>query len=505
MRKQFIYLLISFYLLAWVNTKAQSITLTPNGLKPGFVGAHPRLTWSAIQAIASPEEGDMVGDLTFKCLRVYTDGKWSPITQNTEGPDMTLFASVGSVSFEDINDITTDASGNVYAAGYFQNTCNFSGTSRTAAGNSDLFVCKYTAAGSLLWIYTASTCSADDYANAITLDAAGNAYVTGSYGGSINFGGVSKTTAGTQDVFLIKLNEAGVQQWVQTGGGPNYDQATDIILNQTGDVIITGTLAGSVNFSGTSLNSLAGLDDFFVIKYSSAGALHYIKNGLSSSEDFGSKLAIDNLGNLIVFGSYYQSGQYGFFIAKYDNSASNVLLWTQTSTPSDFTSAAGLGVDNYNDIYITGLFQNTLTVGSTILNTYGSGDIYLLRYDFNGNLNVAKSFGGAGYDYTSDLTFNTNKTNFYLTGSISSDAVFENYNVSTAGPSDGFLAKFDQSAALVYVKTMGGKSIENVKTVHASASGNIYVGGSFNEKSYFGNFEKTSAGNADGFLMLVKE
>jgi Beta-propeller repeat len=496
-----------FVLVACFFTQAQSITLTPNGIKPGLVGGHPRLSWSAIQAIASPQEGDMVGDITFKCLRVYSGSKWVPISQNTEGPDITLFANVGSIDYEFGNDIATDPSGNVYVAGSFQNTCNFSGISKTAAGNSDLYVCKYSPTGTVLWIYTASGCAQDDYANALSIDATGNVYVAGSFGGPITFGSTAKTSAGTQDVFLLKLNASGAQQWVQTGGGANYDTGNDVATDAAGNIFIIGYIVGPVTFGVTSANTIAGLEDFFLIKYNAAGTLQYIKNGFSGSEDYGTKVAVDNAGNVIVFGNYYQSGQYGFFVGKYDNTATNNLLWAQSSSPgTGYTSAKGLAINNSNEIFLAGSFENTLTFGSTVLYTYGLSDIYLIKFDLNGTLQFAKSYGGPGNDNAGDLTVNPLNTRIYMTGDVSANAVFNDYTVPIAGGSDSFIAKFDSySLDLYYVKTTGGKSEEISSAIKIDASGNIYVGGYYYNTSYFGNYEKSSVGSSDSFLMLIKE
>jgi hypothetical protein len=492
-----------FVLFAYFFTQAQSITLTPTGIKPGLVGGHPRLSWSAIQAISNPQDGDMVGDITFKCLRVYNGSKWVPISQNTEGPDMTLLASAGSIGYEFVNDLAIDASGNIYMAGSFQNTCNFSGTSKTSAGNSDLYVCKYSPTGTVLWIYTASGCIQDDFANAITIDATGNVYVAGTYGGAINFGGVAKTNAGNFDAFLLKLNAAGVQQWIQTGGGSGYDQAAELATDASGNIYIIGNMEGSVTFGALTANSISGFADFFLIKYNTAGTIQYIKNGFSSGDDYGTALIVDNTGNVIIFGNYYQSGQYGYFLCKYDNSLSNTLLWTLSSTPGDYLSAAGIATNGLGDLYLTGSFNTSLTIGTTVLTSTGSADIYFIKYDTNGNLLFAKSFGGPGYDSGDDIAF---KSRVYITGSISSNAVFDNYPVPFAGDSDIFIAKFDDyTGDLYYIKPTGGKLSEGGSALKIDANNNIYLGGYFSGKSYFGNFEKDIVGDYDSFLMLIKE
>src|SRR2546426_4711209 len=119
------------------------------------------------------------------------------------------------------NGIAVDAAGNAYVTGFTSTTgSGFPGTSgssiqATNAGGNDAFVTKLNAAGTALVYSTYLGGSGSDAGNGIAVDAAGNAYVTGTTDttGS-GFPGTSgspiqATNAGGNDAFVTKLNAAG--------------------------------------------------------------------------------------------------------------------------------------------------------------------------------------------------------------------------------------------------------------------------------------------------------
>jgi hypothetical protein len=122
--------------------------------------------------------------------------------------------------------IRCDASGNVYVSGRFEGTVDFDpgagATSRISNGSSDVFLAKYTTAGSLVWVVTFGGTGADR-AVAHELDAAGNIYLTGYYLSTVDFdpgsGTVSYTAAGGTDFYFSKIRQQrkpylGQHHWV---------------------------------------------------------------------------------------------------------------------------------------------------------------------------------------------------------------------------------------------------------------------------------------------------
>jgi hypothetical protein len=112
--------------------------------------------------------------------------------------------------------IAVDSSGNVYTTGYFQGTVDFdpgAGTSNlTSAGGADVFVSKLDSSGALVWAKSFGGASADR-GQSIAVDSSGNVYTIGYFAGTVDFdpgtGTSNLTSAGSGDVFVLKLTSSG--------------------------------------------------------------------------------------------------------------------------------------------------------------------------------------------------------------------------------------------------------------------------------------------------------
>jgi hypothetical protein len=134
----------------------------------------------------------------------------------------------GAASLDDeANGIRVDASGNVFVTGY----------SKTTSAGKDYVTLKYNSAGTLQWTQTYNDAlNGDDEASAMAIDASGNIYVTGD----------AKTDAlNSQNYYTIKYNTSGTQQWaIATDGDAHLDdKATDIAVDTTGLIVVTGQSA----------------------------------------------------------------------------------------------------------------------------------------------------------------------------------------------------------------------------------------------------------------------
>jgi len=99
-------------------------------------------------------------------------------------------------------------------------------------------------------------------------------------------------------------------------------------------------------------------------------------------------------------------------------------------------------------VYVTGQFSSSsITFGSTILPNAGLGDIFLVKYDINGNVLWAKSAGGGYYDAARSVSTNA-AGNVYLTGDFDSDFLtFGSTTLTNAGSHDIFIAKLSNNVA----------------------------------------------------------
>jgi hypothetical protein len=149
--------------------------------------------------------------------------------------------------------VTLDSGGNVLVGGSYDNAVDFnpgSGTTTlpTIGGG---FVSKLSSSGGLAWARALETTS-PIYVYGLDVDTAGSVYASGSFHGTVDLnpsaGTHTRTTAGSSDVFVMRLTSAGNFTWGETFGGTGHDVGWGIAAEADGDVHVAGAYQGTVDF-----------------------------------------------------------------------------------------------------------------------------------------------------------------------------------------------------------------------------------------------------------------
>ena len=222
----------------------------------------------------------------------------------------------GGTNNTDAASITVDSSGNIYTTGYFNGTADFdpgTGTyNLTSPGGNNVFVSKLNSDGSFAWAKTFvnSWGGASDYSYDIEVDSSGNVYTAGVLGGTVDFDPGPGTYNLTGGGFVSKLNSDGSFAWArQVAGSGGFNYCTDLKLDSSGNVYVTGKFMGTFDFDpgpGTyNLTSAGNSFDVFIYKLNSDGSFAWAKNYGSDQEEGGSSITVDSSGNI------YTSGYFG--------------------------------------------------------------------------------------------------------------------------------------------------------------------------------------------------
>jgi len=296
---------------------------------------------------------------------------------------------VGGSGEESGRAVVVDGAGNVIVVGHFQGTLDFGGGSLTAAGGAtdqDLFVAKYSAAGTHLWSRRFGAASAFDYGNAVAVDASGNVIVTGAFYGAVSFGGGTLTSAGGYDLYVAALSSTGAHLWSKRFGGAGDDYAYGVAVDASGNVVVTGAYQGTVNFGGGSLTS-AGGSDVFVARYSPAGAHLWSRTSGAAGGDGGQGVTIDGSGNVVVTGSFQGSVDFGggaltsigggdLFVATYA-AADGHHLWSRRFGGSGYQYGQGVAAGSAGAVVVTGYYQTSIDFGDGALASAGLNDAFV--------------------------------------------------------------------------------------------------------------------------------
>lgn len=160
----------------------------------------------------------------------------------------------------------TSPDGGVLVTGYMTGTVDFGGGPSTSQGY-DIFVLKLGPGGNHVWSTHYGAASTDPgYGIAATSD--GGALVTGYFWYTVDFGGGPLTSAGMQDIFVLRLRSDGAHFWSRRFGGPGSDRGQGIAAMPSGDVLVTGTFSDTADFGRPGfpdlVTSAGGLDIFLL-------------------------------------------------------------------------------------------------------------------------------------------------------------------------------------------------------------------------------------------------
>ncbi len=135
--------------------------------------------------------------------------------------------------------------------------------------------------------------SGDDTATATVVGPTGAVFVTGSFSGEAVFGdGVTISARGPEDIFVARYSSAGTLDWVRRAGGSLGDRAKDIAIDEAGNVYITGRFAGQADFGSTELSSASLDTDVFVAKLDSDGGWQWAHSANGDYSDGATSLVI---------------------------------------------------------------------------------------------------------------------------------------------------------------------------------------------------------------------
>ncbi|HRH01891.1 MAG TPA: lamin tail domain-containing protein [Bacteroidia bacterium] len=226
----------------------------------------------------------------------------------------------------------------------------------------------------------------NDFAQALTSDAAGNVLVTGVFSGTADliYGADTALVSsnGGLDIYMAKFDTSGNLLWKKTMGGPLDDYTYSIKTDSNGDIYISGTCSENADFDGgddTTLIQINGPSNsgiIFLAKYSSLGDLIWVK-GMSSANGFGLGKDIEFAanGDVILAGNFkvtvdfdpspavlnfsaISTNYYDIFITRFTSNGD--LVWAKQIGGNNYDEVKGMAIDASDNIYLTGYFMSTV-------------------------------------------------------------------------------------------------------------------------------------------------
>lgn len=420
------------------------------------------------------------------------------------------------------NDLSTDASGNIYLTGDFSSSLVTFGSTTLAntAGSSDFFVTKYNSSGNVIWARSAIGTSLD-VGRGVCSDPLGNVYVIGDFKSpTLSFGTVTLTNSSnnfTSDVFIAKYDSTGILMWAISVGSSNNESGTDIASDTQGNIYITGSFSSNSILLGSHLLFNFNNGNLFLAKLDPSGNVQWAKS--SNGYSVGNKVKVDNNGNVYITGNFSSSPltigsvsitfntpinfQADLFLFKFNSSGNAV--WGKSVGGQNGDAGTDLALNAAGEIYLTG-FSNSpfINIGTTTLTGLGSGrNAFLAKFDTSGSVLWANGVYGFMWDVISVGISLDSSNNAYVAGWFDSNTI--SFGTTTYsnnwGTKTTFIANYNPSGNFSWAHIIDANGINLAGNITIDPAGNAYLVGSFQSNLLtFGNSTLSNSGNSDVFL-----
>lgn len=409
--------------------------------------------------------------------------------------------------------VATDEQGNVILVGSFTGSTQIAGQTLSGYGAMEAFVAKYSPTGDMLWARVISG-PEEDLGRGVVTDFDGNVYVVGHFTDTVVFDISSTDTAaagsaGGQDIFIVKYDSDGNFVWKVTGGGTGDDTATDIDqFRWSGKLYVSGGFQERARIGlGTVLSN--GLTDAFLAKLDMGGNVHWVRNGGGLEHDVAAAVAVSNDESIFIVGDFYDQAQFDgttlqaagssdMFLAKYD--ADGNLQWTKSNGGTSVDVATGVDTDLNGYTYVSGYYQGTTTFQSHSATAIYYNDIFLSRFDADGDCDWLASAGSWGLDNCLGMATAWDGTT-YLTGMFEDEMDADNVSIEGNGY-DIFVLCYESSGDIRYGRNAGAGSSDFGVACSLGPDQTLYLTGYY---FYFADFDQHTIGPADnGDCFLAK-
>ena len=364
--------------------------------------------------------------------------------------------------------VAVDSGKNVYVVGDFFGTVSLPDAcgQMTSGGNTDIVLSKFGEGGNCIWAKHFGDGSSS-FGDSIAVDSSDAVIIGGDFSGLLNFGGGdSLHSRGGQDVYLAKFDTDGNYQWARSFGVNANQFCGGVAVDASGNIVVTGSFNGRVNFGDLDLTSSPTGLDIFLAKFGPGGDHLHSRRFGDGQDKFAKAVAFDGDGNVFLAGhfrgSLYFGGYdtleaaiagYDIFLAKFDRDLANI--WAkQFGDPAD-QFAAAVATDAWGNSYVTGHYFGYVNFGDRTLRwalppsdgTEGKAGGYLAKFSSAGVCFGSKDFGEPDNQYGEAVAFDRDG-NVFMAGQFSGAAMdLGGQALQNAGPgqADIFVGKLDRA------------------------------------------------------------
>ena len=285
-------------------------------------------------------------------------------------------------------------------------------------------------------------------------------------------------------------------EWVEMFGNPpnTTDTRTTLSSMNDGSFFMAGEFLDTALF-GTKTMVSAGGSDIFLTKCSQSGNVLWSVRIGGEDDEYVKDIAVDGDGNIIVSGFFYGTtmigsdeyttlGSQDLFIAKFDTEGDFVWSYRAGGMMADYIS--GITLDEDLNIILSGYFYNQINFGDTTLTAVAASDIFLAKFNSVGELIWVFSAGGSSSDQLNSITGDPDG-NILIAGSYYYDFTIGDTTLTTLDPVGVFVVKIGSGGNLEQAFQINGTYLNSEIFITSASTGDFYLSGCFSEDATFGD------------------
>ncbi|MFZ4414549.1 MAG: SBBP repeat-containing protein, partial [Bacteroidales bacterium] len=304
--------------------------------------------------------------------------------------------------------------------------------------------------------------------------------------------------------------------WATYYGGSLEDEFSSICTDEHDNIYMTG-FSQSVNFPAQQLNgaycqatNISGNKDIILVKFNMQGQRLWSTYYGGSSWDCGNSICADSHDNIYITGitnsnnfpiqflttAYWQGiySEVDAYILKFNSQGQR--LWATYYGGNGWDEALSICLDSQDNLYITGITVNSYLPTQQLAGAFwqaanadGDEDIFILKFNSQGQRLWATYYGGSDWDYGCSICTDY-QDNIYITGyTYSSNFPTQElsgayWQSTNSGDHDIFILKFNSQGVRQWATYYGGANIDCAYSICSDSYNNIYVTGRTNSTDF---------------------
>ncbi|MCB0642490.1 MAG: T9SS type A sorting domain-containing protein [Phaeodactylibacter sp.] len=407
-----------------------------------------------------------------------------------------------------ITKMVVDSEGHLIVAGTHRDTMYVAGTSIPFTDYEDFFIAKFYPAGGLAWIIP-FTGEEYDIVQDLKVDADDNIYLSGSFIADLNFKGQTLNAVGQADPLLMKLSPDGDVLWITTFGSKLNDISFGIDVDSE-EMLAVGHFRDTMVVAGTTLIP-NGIQDMWLASLDPAtGGVNWIKSWGGAGYDRFNQVVKTSTGEIYACGHFsetlstnvgnlFSDGGFDVIIAKL--SGTGEFIWMVAGqSPGDYDAAYDLIVDENDNAYFTGSFEEQISFNNQTYTGQDDRDIFIISFDPNKNIRWAYNTATYGPCRSGQFTITEDDQTLYCSGSAGSifeigDSIYTNLDERAM-----FIGAFELDGTVKDVTIFDGPGADAGFALTDDGS-DLFISGIFNESIQISpDYEWTTMGQWDAFI-----